>query len=86
MFATDDKGWDEFVMVGILSNLSDKSKQIFTEIINSAMTGKQLSQRTKEILCYACYHSTLPISDEEVLKWRDESKWNTRLNLKSKII
>ena len=71
MFATDDKGWDEFEMVGILSNLSDKSKLILTEIINSAMTGKQLSQRTKEILCYACYHSTLPIDDEEVLKWRD---------------
>jgi len=72
MFATDDKGWDEFEMVGILSNLSNKSKLIFTEIINSAMTGKQLSQRTKEILCYACYHSTLPIDDEEVLKWRDD--------------
>ena len=71
MFATDDKGWDEFEMVGILSNLSDRSKPIFTEIINSAMTGKQLSQRTKEILCYACYHSTLPIDDEEVFKWRD---------------
>ena len=71
MFATDDKGWDEFEMVGILSNLSNKSKQLFTEIINAAITGKQLSQRTKEILCYACYHSTLPIDDEEVLKWRD---------------
>jgi len=71
MFATDDKGWDEFVMVGILSNLSDRTKLILTEIIQSAMTGKQLSQRTKEILCYACYHSTLPIDDEEVLKWRD---------------
>ena len=71
MFATDDKGWDEFEMVGILSNLSDRSKPILTEIIQSAMTGKQLSQRTKEILCYACYHSTLPIDDEEVFKWRD---------------
>ena len=72
MFATDDKGWDEFEMVGILSNLSDRSKPILTEIIQSAMTGKQLSQRTKEILCYACYHSTLPISDEEVSQWRDD--------------
>jgi len=71
MFATDDKGWDEFEMVDILSNLSNKSKLILTEIIQSAMTGKQLSQRTKEILCYACYHSTLPIDDEEVFKWRD---------------
>ena len=72
MFATDDKGWDEFEMVDILSNLSNKSKLILTEIIQSAMTGKQLSQRTKEILCYACYHSTLPISDEEVSQWRDD--------------
>jgi len=71
MFATDQQGWDSFDLTNDLSNLSNKSKQIFTEIIHSAMTGKQLSQRTKEILCYACYHSTLPISDEEVLKWRD---------------
>ena len=84
MFATDDKGWAEFEMVGILSNLSDRSKPIFTEIINSAMTGKQLSQRTKEILCYACYHSTLPISDEKVLKWRDDIEME--INKDSKII
>ena len=84
MFATDDKGWDEFVMVGILSNLSDRTKLILTEIIQSAMTGKQLSQRTKEILCYACYHSTLPIDDEEVLKWRDGIEM--KVNKDSKII
>jgi len=71
MFATDRQGWDSFDLTNDLSNLSNKSKQILTEIINSAMTGKQLSQRTREIICYACYHSTLPISDDEVLKWRD---------------
>jgi len=71
MFPTDDQGWDSFDLTNTLSNLSDRTKLILTEIIQSAMTGKQLSQRTKEILCYACYHSTLPIDDEEVLKWRD---------------
>ena len=84
MFATDDQGWDSFDLTNALSNLSDKSKQLFTEIINSAMTGKQLSQRTKEILCYACYHSTLPIDDEEVLKWRDGIEM--KVNKDSKII
>jgi len=71
MFATDDQGWDSFDLTNDLSNLSNKSKQLLTEIINSAMTGKQLSQRTKEILCYACYHSTLPIDDETIEEWRD---------------
>ena len=69
-------------MVGILSNLSDRTKLILTEIIQSAMTGKQLSQRTKEILCYACYHSTLPIDDEEVLKWRDDIEMEVNKNSK----
>ena len=71
MFATDDQGWDSFDLTNALSNLSDRTKLILTEIIQSAMTGKQLSQRTKEILCYACYHSTLPIDDETIEEWRD---------------
>jgi len=72
MFATDDQGWDSFDLTNDLSNLSDRTKLILTEIIQSAMTGKQLSQRTKEILCYACYHSTLPIDDKIIEEWRDD--------------
>jgi len=69
MFATDQQGWDTFDMAGVLSNLSDSMKSIFAEIIRSAMTGKELSQEIKDILIYACYHSTLPFDDEEVLSW-----------------
>ena len=82
MFATDDQGWDSFDLTNDLSNLSDRTKLILTEIIQSAMTGKQLSKRTKEILCYACYHSTLPIDDEEVLKWRDDIEMEVNKNSK----
>ena len=58
-----------FNLTFALSNLSNNVKDIFIEIIRSAMTGKELTQETKDILTYACYHSTLPIDDEEVLSW-----------------
>jgi len=58
-----------FNLTFALSNLPNNVKDIFTEIINSAMTGKELNQENKDILAYACYHSTLPIEDEEVLNW-----------------
>jgi len=58
-----------FNLTFTLSNLPNNLKDIFIEIIRSAMTGKELNQETKDILAYACYHSILPISDEEVLSW-----------------
>ena len=69
MFATNQQGWNTFDMVNTLSNLPNNVKDIFIEIIRSAMTGKKLTQENKDILAYACYHSTLPIEDEEVLNW-----------------
>ena len=44
-------------------------KPVFVKIIRSVMTGRELSQEIKDVLIYACYHSTLPIEDEEVLSW-----------------
>jgi len=58
-----------FNLTNTLSNLPNNVKDIFIEIIRSAVTGKELTQETKDILAYACYHSTLPIDDEEVLNW-----------------
>jgi len=58
-----------FNLTNTLSNLPNNVKNIFIEIIRSAMTGKELTQENKDILAYACYHSTLPIEDEEVLSW-----------------
>jgi len=58
-----------FNLTFALSNLPNNVKNIFIEIIRSAMTGKELTQENKDILAYACWHSTLPISDEEVLNW-----------------
>jgi len=58
-----------FNLTNALSNLPNNVKNIFIEIIRSAVTGKELTQETKDILAYACYHSTLPIDDEEVLNW-----------------
>jgi len=58
-----------FNLTFALSNLPNNVKDIFIEIIRSAMTGKELTQETKDMLAYACYHSTLPIEDEEVLNW-----------------
>ena len=58
-----------FNLTFALSNLPNNVKNIFIEIIRSAMTGKELTQENKDILAYACYHSTLPIEDEEVLSW-----------------
>ena len=58
-----------FNLTFVLSNLPNNVKNIFIEIIRSAMTGKELTQETKDMLAYACYHSTLPIDDEEVLSW-----------------
>ena len=58
-----------FNLTFALSNLPNNVKNIFIEIIRSAMTGKELTQKNKDILTYVCYHSTLPISDEEVLSW-----------------
>ena len=58
-----------FNLTFALSNLPNNVKDIFIEIIRSAMTGKELTQENKDILAYACYHSTLPIEDEEVLSW-----------------
>ena len=58
-----------FNLTFALSNLPNNVKDIFIEIIRSAVTGKELTQETKDILAYACYHSTLPIDDEEVLNW-----------------
>jgi len=67
-----------FNLTFALSNLPNNVKNIFIEIIRSAMTGKELTQENKDMLAYACYHSTLPIDDEEVLSWRyteaDENK------------
>ena len=67
-----------FNLTFALSNLPNNVKDIFIEIIRSAMTGKELTQENKDMLAYACYHSTLPIDDEEVLGWRytevDENK------------
>jgi len=60
-----------FNLTFALSNLPNNVKDIFIEIIRSAMTGEELTQETKDILAYACWHSTLPIEDEEVLNWRD---------------
>ena len=58
-----------FHLTNVLSNLPNNVKDIFIEIIRSAMTGKELTQETKDILAYACWHSTLPIEDEDVLNW-----------------
>ena len=58
-----------FNLTFALSNLPNNVKDIFIEIIRSAMTGKELTQETKDILAYACWHSTLPIEDEDVLNW-----------------
>jgi len=58
-----------FNLTNALSNLPNNVKDIFVEIIRSAMTGKELTQENKDILAYACYHSILPIDDEEVLSW-----------------
>ena len=58
-----------FNLTFTLSNLPNNVKNIFVEIIRSAMTNKELTQENKDILAYACYHSTLPIEDEEILSW-----------------
>ena len=58
-----------FNLTNALSNLPNNVKNIFIEIIRSAMTGKELAQENKNMLAYACYHSTLLIDDEEVLSW-----------------
>jgi len=58
-----------FNLTNALSNLPNNVKNIFVEIIRSAMTGKELTQENKDILAYACWHSTLPIEDEDVLNW-----------------
>jgi len=69
MFATDQQGWDTFDMAGVLSNIPDSMKYIFAEIIRSTMTSRELNQEIKDILIYACYHSTLSFDDKEVLSW-----------------
>ena len=58
-----------FNLTFALSNLPNNVNNIFIEIIRSAMIGKELTQENKDILAYACCHSTLPIEDEEVLSW-----------------
>jgi len=80
MFATNKQGWDTFDMVNVLSNLPNNVKDIFIEIIRSAMTGKELTQENKDMLAYACYHSTLPIEDEEVLSWSISNAEISKIN------
>lgn len=69
MMVSTDHGWKAFDMMNVLSNMSKGQKELFAEIIRSAITGKELSPAVKDITAWACYHSTVPITDEEIQSW-----------------
>jgi len=72
MLGSTDNGWKAFDMMNALSNLPNNMKPIFADIIRSAMKDKELSNETKDIIAWACFHSTFPITDDEVEKWNEE--------------
>jgi len=69
MFATDDNGWKSFELTIGFSSLSGSTRDMICEMIRSIMNQKKLSKEDIELILYACYHSTIPISDEEIIQW-----------------
>jgi hypothetical protein len=65
----ENKNRDTVYLVNLLSNLPKEIKPYFVEIVDCAMTKKELSKETKEIVKYACFHSVLPIDDEKIMQW-----------------